>query len=354
MDVSSLRTDRLSASVRAPPEPRCWTGLLVAGALACASAVWPSVRRARARALVHRAAEQPVAVADDGVELHIKTAGRPDSELTVVLVHGYGASLHEWRRQRQALAPFARLVLFDQRGHGGSGWGHHRRATLEQLGRDLQAVLEQHGGERPVVLVAHSMGGMAVLALAGSHPELFARDIVGVALLSTSAGHLMEVGVPGVLARALRRTRALTPALWLLWFAAPLLDSASPFATATGRRVLRHRLFGRQAPDGGDLDAAQRDFARTRTSVLGAFAPPLLHHDHAAALSVLRGLPLLVLTGADDATIPAAHSRRIARDMGDSCELVVVPDAGHMVNVSHADQVDRALRRLLDRSHRLL
>jgi hypothetical protein len=52
--------------------------------------------------------------------------------------------------------------------------------------------------------------------------------------------------------------------------------------------------------------------------------------------------------------IPAAHSRRIARDVGDSCELVVVPDPGRMVNVSHADQVDRALRRLLDRSHRLL
>jgi pimeloyl-ACP methyl ester carboxylesterase len=299
-----------------------------------------SARRARARALLDRRGERPVTVADDGVELHVEVAGRDDADLCVVLVHGYGASLQEWRRQRDALAPHARLVLYDQRGHGCSGWGHHRRATLRQLGRDLLAVVEAHGRGQPVVLVAHSMGGMAVLALAGSHPQLFGSAIVGVALLSASAGHLLEIGVPGLLARALRRARALSPALWLLWFAAPLLDRTAPFATAPGRRVLRRRLFGRHLSDEGDLDAAQRHFVATRTSVLAAFAPALLHHDRAGALEVLTGVPVLVLSGAEDATIPAAHSCRIARELAGRCELVVVPGAGHMVNVTSAQVVD--------------
>lgn len=34
----------------------------------------------------------------------------------------------------------ARLVLWDQRGHGRSGWGDPRYATIEQIGRDLGCV----------------------------------------------------------------------------------------------------------------------------------------------------------------------------------------------------------------------
>lgn len=306
-----------------------------------------TARRARAEALVHRSAEPPVCRADDGTELHVETAGPQASALTVVLVHGYGASSGEWRRQRDALAERAHVVLYDQRGHGRSGWGHHRRATLAQLGRDLLRVVDERGGDRPVVLVGHSMGGMAVLSLAASHPGLFGGRVVGVGLLSASAGRLMEAGVPGALARALRRTRALTPFLWVLWFTAPLLDRASPFATATARSRLRHRLFGRCAPQDRDLDQAQRDFVATRASVLAAFAPSLLHQDTTAALDALRGLPVLALAGEDDATIPASHSRRLGRELGSGCELLVVPGAGHMVNVTHPEPVNDALLRLL-------
>jgi len=141
--------------------------------------------------------------ADDGVLLHVEVDGAPDAPLTVVFVHGYGASLGEWRYQRAALAPHARLVLFDQRGHGRSGWTHPRRATVDQLGQDLRAVVRDHAGGRPVVLVSHSLGGMAVLALVAERGELIGTTIRGVALLSTSAGRLAEVGVPAAVARLL-------------------------------------------------------------------------------------------------------------------------------------------------------
>ena len=44
--------------------------------------------------------------------------------------------------------------------------------------------------EGPVVLVGHSMGGMAIVAFAEQHPELFGDRIVGVGLVSTTAGGL--------------------------------------------------------------------------------------------------------------------------------------------------------------------
>ncbi|HYY10953.1 MAG TPA: NAD+ synthase, partial [Kineosporiaceae bacterium] len=69
--------------------------------------------------------------------------------LTVVFVHGYALSMSSWTFQRQALGaqlatanghrPQARLVFYDQRGHGSSERGPADHATIEQLARDLDA-----------------------------------------------------------------------------------------------------------------------------------------------------------------------------------------------------------------------
>lgn len=187
------------------------------------------------------------------------------------------------------------------------------------------------------------------MALAEARPELFGTTVVGVALLSASAGHLLEVGVSRRGADVLRRTHALAPGLRLLWFTAPVLDRLSLMGTATARRRLRRRLFGTGPVSPVVLDAVQATFEHTRPSVLAAFAPALLHHERAGALRHLRGLPTLVLAGDHDRTIPCAHSERIAAELGERCELVVVPGAGHLVNVSHPEQVSSALIGLLRR-----
>ena len=51
------------------------------------------------------------------------------------------------------------------------------------------------------------------------------------------------------------------------------------------------------------------------------------------------------------ASQPAAHGRRIAEEIGENAELVVVPGAGHSVNLTRTETVDRALLELVDRVH---
>jgi pimeloyl-ACP methyl ester carboxylesterase len=46
---------------------------------------------------------------------------------------------------------------------------------------------------------------------------------------------------------------------------------------------------------------------------------------------------------------PVGHGRRIAAVIGESAELVVVPGAGHSVNLTNPQVVDDALIALLDR-----
>ena len=82
------------------------------------------------------------------------------------------------------------MVFYDQRSHGRSGRSDDEHATIDQLGDDLRQVIDELVPDGPVVLVGHSMGGMTIMALAEQHPELFGDRVVGVALISTTAGGL--------------------------------------------------------------------------------------------------------------------------------------------------------------------
>ena len=202
---------------------------------------------------------------DDGVLLHTELEGRADARLTVVLVHGFAARLDEFDAQRSTLRARTRVVLYDQRGHGRSGWRGPRSATIERLAQDLAGVLDAVPQGDRVILVGHSMGGMAVLALARQRPDLIADRVGAVALLSTSAGHLAQSALPPALARAMVRSGIAAAVLWLLWALAPLIDLVAPLRTRLGRRWLRRRLFGRAAaPDDAVAKVARIGPARRR------------------------------------------------------------------------------------------
>jgi len=111
---------------------------------------------------------------------------------------------------------------------------------------------------------------------------------------------------------------------------------------------LRRRLFSGSEADPGDVEAAIQDFSTTPLSVLLALAPSMLHHRRADAVSRLRPLPVLVLAGTLDATIPMTHSRRLFEELHGCGELVLVERSRHMVNVTHPREVSAAVLRLLD------
>ena len=90
-------------------------------------------------------------VADDGVPLHVEEVGPKRAEVTVVFCHGYTQQLAVWHYQRQALAAEnpGKLVFWDHRSHGKSGRSSEDGATIDQLGRDLHAVLQASAPRGP-------------------------------------------------------------------------------------------------------------------------------------------------------------------------------------------------------------
>lgn len=100
---------------------------------------------------------------------------------TLVLLHGYTGSTKDFEPVRPALESIARVVAFDQRGHGTSrekAAENEGPITLERLAEDLRAHLEAQVREPAVHLLGHSMGGMVALRFALAFPARVASLIL--------------------------------------------------------------------------------------------------------------------------------------------------------------------------------
>ena len=284
----------------------------------------------------------------DGLRLHVEEDGDAASAVTLVFAHGFSARLGEFSDQRAGLRERCRMVLYDHRGHGRSGWGRARNATVDQLGLDLLAVLEAHAPTGPVVLLGHSMGGITVMSLARQRPELFGSRIVGVFLLATSSGDLASTGPLGLFVKLLARMRLLTLYLFLLRLGSPALERLRQRGTPAGRRLVERYLFGTADAAPVLVDEVQRMLEETPWTITTSFYTSLFALDEVASLQAMRGIPVTVLVGAEDRLTPPGHSHKIAGQLPNA-RLVVVPGAGHCVNITRPDLVNEEIAHLLDR-----
>jgi len=306
----------------------------------------------------HPADRMALVAADDGVLLSVDEIGPTDAPLTVVFVHGYSLSMTSWAFQRRTLAtelatangsrPRARLVFYDQRGHGSSGRGAAERSTIDQLAADLLTVIEARAPRGPVVLVGHSMGGMTIMGLAAMRPELFGSKVVGAALMSTSSGNLanLRFGLPELLTRV--RVAVFPVAAWTMRRRPAIAERTRRMAADIVSAVTRSLSFA-----SGDVDPALAHYvdamiAGTPVDVIAEFYPALAGLDQTGSLEPLRRIPTLVITGDRDRMIPKEHSELIVEQLPEA-EFVIVPDAGHMVLLEKPAEVSAAVTALLRR-----
>jgi len=307
-----------------------------------------------------RAADRTALVqTDDGVLLSVEEIGPARAPLTIVFVHGYTLSMASWTFQRRTLAaelatanghrPDARLVFYDQRGHGSSGRGSSENSTIEQLARDLATVLETRVPRGPVILVGHSMGGMTIMGLAALHPELFGSKVIGVALISTSSGNIADLtfGMPELLTRV--RAAVFPVAAWTMRRRPAFAERTRRMAADIVSAATRSLSFADSDVDPNLAHYVDAMIAGTPVDVIAEFYPALAGLDHTGSLTPLRAVPTLVLTGDKDKMIPKEHSERIVELLPDA-EFVVVPDAGHMVLLEKPDEVTEALAALVHRA----
>jgi pimeloyl-ACP methyl ester carboxylesterase len=313
------------------------------------------------------------AYADDGTELYYEVddidpeaapaltprrrrlfGRKAPAPVTVVFSHGYCLNQDSWHFQRAALRGVVRTVHWDQRSHGRSGRGvaqtqEGKHVDIEQLGRDLKAVIDAAAPEGPLVLVGHSMGGMTVMALADQYPELIRDRVVATALVGTSSGKLGEVnfGLPVAGVNAVRRV--LPGVLRALGQRAELVEKGRRATADLFAGIIKRYSFSSRDVDPAVARFAERMIEGTPIDVVAEFYPAFADHDKTEALALFTDMPVLVLAGVGDLVTPSEHSEAIA-DLLPEAELVLVPDAGHLVMLEHPEAVTDRLADLLTRA----
>ncbi len=267
---------------------------------------------------------------DAPIELHYEDVGTGSA---VVLIHGWPLSGRSWESQVPALVEAGhRVVTYDRRGFGESSqpWTGY---DYDTFAADLDALL-RHVDVRDVALVGFSMGGGEVVR----YIARYGTDRVAKAVLAAAVppflyksddhpeGGLDDATIAGMQS-AVKQDR---PA-FLDEFTTNFFSSAGQMKVSQAQRNYA-KAIGAIASPKGTLDC------------IGAFA----RTDFRADLEKVT-VPTLVIHGDSDAIVPFEVSGRRSAEAISAAELVVVKDAPHGFNVSHAAEFNESLIAFLAR-----
>ena len=253
-------------------------------------------------------------VESDGETIYYEVVGSDDAP-TVVLTHGAGGSHAVWYQQVPALADAGyRVVAWDSRGFGRSTFTTGRLGTAEAAA-DLDRVLDASGAGR-IHLVGQSMGGWWATAFAVAQPERLET-----LTLSNTVGGLWTDA--------------------LIQHFATFVASTTPEDAVLGVHHALSPSFAARDPARAFLYQQLNTFHSPPLHAVGrALAGAHVEHRDIDAL----GIPVLVITGSDDALFPAALVADSARRLAD-VEVVEIADAGHSPYFERPDEYNAALLR---------
>lgn len=145
-----------------------------------------------------------------GWKVRYTVVHNPQSQMPVILLHGFGGSMGHWRQNIEELAKYHTVYAIDLLGFGAS----EKPVAPYGIGLWVEQVYEfwQTFVQVPTVLVGNSIGSVISLAAAGTHPEM-ARGVVMISLPDTSGS---EESIPGAIRPLVRRLKStLTSPLFL-------------------------------------------------------------------------------------------------------------------------------------------
>jgi pimeloyl-ACP methyl ester carboxylesterase len=136
------------------------------------------------RAVVMRARDhEEILTTSTGSQLSCRMTGPRDGRTPVIVVaHGLMSPAEHWEWITQGLSRRFPTLTYQRAGYGRSRYGADEPFRLDLAVRDLIDVIDRLTGDRPVVLLGHSIGGYLALRAAGLRPD----RVVGVGLIDSS------------------------------------------------------------------------------------------------------------------------------------------------------------------------
>ncbi|MCL6699712.1 alpha/beta hydrolase [Sphingomonas sp. NSE70-1] len=252
----------------------------------------------------------------NGLKLNYVELGNPKGE-PLLLLHGYTDSSRSWSLTAPYLAAY-RLLIPDQRGHGGSDAPECCYST-SQFADDARLFLDALGVRRAAV-AGHSLGSMVAISLAADHPDRVSRLI----LIGSTALEPVKRGD------------------WLYSSATALkapLDKSSPFLREW------HPSNQPTSVDPQFANAIEQEYLTIPLHVWHGVMRELAHVPvgrHAEDIKI----PVLLISGGKDPLFPAEHHASL-RKAFPHAEERVFGELGHNPNWERPEEVGPLMERFL-------
>ena len=254
-----------------------------------------------------------------GIELAYDVSGEG---LPVVLLHGFPFNRTLWRDQTEMLAATHRVVAPDLRGFGESAVGGEDAATMEEMARDVAALMDELRIER-AILGGLSMGGYVALAFC----RLFSRRVRALVLADTRPQSDTEEG---------RRNRDVMARLALDEGMGAIAEAMLPKLLAPATHMKNPQAVAR---------VREMILSTKPEAAAAALRGMAVRQDHTNWLqNVLQ--PTLIVVGSEDQLTPPADSETMRGEIRGS-RLEVIEGAGHVSNVERPREFNQALTKFL-------
>jgi pimeloyl-ACP methyl ester carboxylesterase len=280
-------------------------GVLVLVAMLTAGWLWtPDRNRALLEARYANAPTDFIEVA--GLRLHVRDSGPKDAPV-VILLHGFGASLHTWEVWAQALSADYRVIRYDLPGAGLTG-ADPTGDYSDTRGMQVLVALMDALGVQQASLIGHSMGGRMAWRFAAQYPARLDKLV----LISPDgfASPGFEYGKKPDVPAMLKLMRYVLPKPILRMSLAPAYADPSVMTDDLLQRYYDMML----APS---VRAAM--IARMEQSIL---------QDPVPMLKQIQA-PTLLVWGEKDAMIPVSNAADYVRALP-KATLVTLPGVGHL------------------------
>jgi 3-oxoadipate enol-lactonase len=238
---------------------------------------------------------------------------------TLVLIHAVGCDLTYWDRQVEALQPNYNVIAFDLPGHGASpggpgDWSFEK--AVSTISWFIESVSPQ-----PVHLAGISFGGMLAQALVLARPDL----VRSLTLIATASSF------PEAIRDGMRKRAEATRVGGMATTLQSTLERWFTPETRARRPDIIDRVSKTLLADDPAVHAAIWE-------MIAAFET----HDRLKEITC----PTLVLVGDRDPSTPPSTALALAKAI-ERAEVVVIPNASHMVTVEAPVAVSTEMQRFL-------
>lgn len=246
-------------------------------------------------------------------------AGRP-----VVLLHAFPLSRRMWDRQVRAWSQKYRVIAPDFRGFGDSP-ATQKEFSMASCAHDLRDLLESLGVQKDILLLGLSMGGYVCFEFVRKYQDM----LRGLILVATQ---------PAGDSDASRKSRYETAEF-------VRREGSSALAERLIPKLLGKTTLAKQP----EVVASVRSLIQpnSREAIAQACHGLASRRDSTSLLPEVS-IPTLIVTGSEDALIPAAQGETMQSQITHS-QLVVVEQSGHLVNLEQPEVFDSMVTNFLQR-----